>query len=785
MSSVLLPVLLAAAQAVAEQGPGAPTGLTVESLRYPERAVITDLRPELGWIVADPRRGAVQSAYRIRVASSPDLLAEGSADVWDSGRVESAASQNVEYGGEPLPSGAGFAWQVRTWDGDGRASPWSAVQELHTAPEAPQDERRFPGHSLWVELNGEPVLEDRQRPDYVPVAPVSVEAVGPRRTFVDFGKAAFATLRFRASAPRAGVTLTAYLGERRDGDAVHKDPGTTNIGFAEVEIALRAGEHTYEVELPRHRARYPNSQTLPEHLPEVVPFRYAELVAGDDGVALSGIRQRALFYPFDDQAASFVSSDEDLNRVWGLCKHTLKATPFLALYADGNRERMPYEADAHVQQLGHYAVDREYAVARYTNQFLIWNPSWPTEWQMHAVFMAYAHWMQTGDTEHIARNWEHLRAKALLALAREDGLISTRTGLVTPEVLESLHFEPGEHPDIMNDIVDWPPGAPAEGESAASYRGNTPEGERDGYVFADVNTVVNAFHYRCLRMLAEIADALGKDDEHRELLSRARKVHASFNEKLFDEERGVYVDGEGVDHAALHANMFPLAFGLVPPERVASVVRHVKSRGMACSVYGAQYLLEALYAAGEAEYALGLMTSDSKRSWLNMLRVGATMTTEAWDELYKPNLTWNHAWGSAPANIVARKVAGIEPAAPGFSRIAIRPQLAGLERGDLRMPTPRGTVRVAWRSEEEGLALEVTLPANTTAEIALPPSGEGVVVTESGRPLAETPSLRSLGRQRDRTVLEVGGGRYRFALTSSGAGGDPSGVAPSTPSRTR
>jgi len=62
---------------------------------------------------------------------------------------------------------------------------------------------------------------------------------------------------------------------------------------------------------------------------------------------------------------------------------------------------------------------------------------------------------------------------------------------------------------------------------------------------------------------------------------------------------------------------------------------------MACSVYGAQYLLEALYNAGEAEHALNLMTSESKRSWMNMLYMGSTMTTEAWDEYYKPNLTVN------------------------------------------------------------------------------------------------------------------------------------------------
>ena len=73
----------------------------------------------------------------------------------------------------------------------------------------------------------------------------------------------------------------------------------------------------------------------------------------------------------------------------------------------------------------------------------------------------------------LSRNYDHLKAKSLLALAREDGLISTRTGLVTPAVLESLHhFQ--DHPQLMDDIVDWPPGAPADGESAGTYRSSTP-----------------------------------------------------------------------------------------------------------------------------------------------------------------------------------------------------------------------------------------------------------------------------------------------------------------------
>src|SRR5664280_366879 len=96
---------------------------------------------------------------------------------------------------------------------------------------------------------------------------------------------------------------------------------------------------------------------------------------------------------------------------------------------------------------------------------------------------------------------------------------------------------------------------------------------------------------------------------------------------------------------------------------------------MACSVYGSQYLLEALYKAGEDRYALGLLTAVNDRSWWNMIRSGSTITMEAWDMKYKPNSDWNHAWGAAPANIITRYMWGIQPVEPGFTKAVIKPQL--------------------------------------------------------------------------------------------------------------
>jgi alpha-L-rhamnosidase len=136
--------------------------------------------------------------------------------------------------------------------------------------------------------------------------------------------------------------------------------------------------------------------------------------------------------------------------------------------------------------------------------------------------------------------------------------------------------------------------------------------------------------------------------------------------------RGLYRDGEGTDHASLHANLFPLAFGLVPAEHRAHVAQWLGERGMACSVYAAQYLLEGLFENDEAAKALALITAPTDRSWKHMVESGTTITWEAWDQRYKPNQDWNHAWGAAPANLLPRYVLGVRPLTPGWTRAVIR-----------------------------------------------------------------------------------------------------------------
>lgn len=102
---------------------GAPLRLRCEYLENP--LGVDETRPRLSWWVDDSRPAEIQTAYQIIAASCLELLALDEGDFWDSGRVQSQQTYNVEYLGKPLISSRRVYWKVRTYDSDGMPSPWS------------------------------------------------------------------------------------------------------------------------------------------------------------------------------------------------------------------------------------------------------------------------------------------------------------------------------------------------------------------------------------------------------------------------------------------------------------------------------------------------------------------------------------------------------------------------------------------------------------------------------------------------------------------------------------
>jgi alpha-L-rhamnosidase len=642
----------------------APTGLLVELTGHPELAAITDTTPEFSWVVNAAAPNTLQVAYRVLVASTRQLLDADIGDLWDSGKTTSAASVNVSYGGQTLAPGATYSWKVATWDSSNAASAWSASQPFTMAAQ------------LGKYSTPTPSLVQASLP------PLLVVSLGAGHSFFDFGRAAFGWVELTLDAPADGTVVGVNLGEKAKGQAVDLSPGGT-VRSAHVQLTLQKGVHTYRVATPKDATNTSAPAIpLPVSLGVVMPFRYVEISNAPGALTADSVRQIALSYPFDDTAASFSSSNSALDQVWAISKYTIKATTFAGIYIDGDRERTPYEADAYIQQLGHYAIDRDYALARRSHEYLMVNPTWPTEWKSHSVMMAWADWMYTGNTESLAQQYALLKKeKTLDSYLDADGLLNTAS---------------------LRDIVDWP------------------AGERDSYVLTGVNTVVNSFWCHILGLMADMATALGNASDATHYRTLQATAVAALNAKLSDATTGLYVDGQTTTHSSLHANMFPLAFGLVPANRVARVLAFVKSRGMACSVYGAQYLLESLYQAGDPDAALTLLTATTDRSWQNMIKVGSTITLEAWGAKYKSNLDWNHAWGAAPANILPRFLLGVRPLAPGFAQAAIQPQPGSLTHVEGTVATIRGPIRVV--VDAQPFTLTVTIPANMTANVAVPAS---------------------------------------------------------------
>ena len=648
-------------------------------------AAIRSSRPTFGWIVPDMGSGTMQTTYHIVVDENRTDALSHRGKVWNSGEVQSASSVAVEYGGEDLQPSKLYYWSVRVETNNGRSA-WSTVQVFRTADELQP-----------YAVSYSPQVRERD-------LPVEVRRTDERTIFIDFGRASFASLELTLDSDEDGKTIYVAIGEdAKDGRVNDKPHGT--VRYYRYPLTLRKGRHTYPI-IPEKDKRNtgPQAVLVPDYLDEIAPMRYCQIEGYDGEIKTEDVVRHTTIYPFDMEAAHFVSDNATLNAVWDLCRYTIKATSALGIYIDGDRERIPYEADAIINQLSHYTTDREYAMGRRSSEYLLEHPTWPTEWILQALIIAWNDYIYTGDRRSIEANYDILKARTLQSLRRENGLISTTDDRVqSDEFKSSIRFYGN-----MRDIVDWP------------RCGDWPHGEDDHYHLTDYNTVVNAFHYRALVILQQMALLTNRTDEAAALKQECQALREAFNELLFDAENGVYRDGVDSDHVTLHSNLFPLALGLVDNVYQDDVMDYIRSRGLVCSVYAAQFLMDAVYGAGDGDYGLHLLTKEDERSWYNMVRHGATMTYEAWDDKFKNNQDWNHAWGAAPANVIPRYVVGVRPLEPGFARMLISPQTSTLKSVEAVVPTIRGSVEVDIQSSSEKYVMRVKIPANAVAEVDLP-----------------------------------------------------------------
>jgi alpha-L-rhamnosidase len=114
--------------------------------------------PRLSWKLAPARkdgRDLAQSAYEIQAARSADDF--DSAPLWTTGKVASAATDQIAWAGSPLASRDRVVWRVRVWDGKDQPSPWSEPASFGIGLLDPAD-----WTALWISAQDEATFETKE-----------------------------------------------------------------------------------------------------------------------------------------------------------------------------------------------------------------------------------------------------------------------------------------------------------------------------------------------------------------------------------------------------------------------------------------------------------------------------------------------------------------------------------------------------------------------------------------------------------------------------------------------
>lgn len=484
----------------------------------------------------------------------------------------------------------------------------------------------------------------------------------------------------------------------------------------------------------------------------------------------------------DERAATFSSSNETLDAVWELARHSALHGSQEQFVDTPTREKGQFLGDAFniswttMQAFGERKLSQQ-AIREFVDSQRRY---WSETGRLNAVYpngdgkrdipdytekfpeWVWQYYLVTGDEELLADAYPVVQNVADY-VARH---IDSDTQLVT-------ELSGGAGP-YKYGIVDWP--------SQMRY----------GYDMDTVaRTTVNALGANVFRRAAQMAAVLDKPDaEVAALREHEATVREGMNTHLLRDD-GVYVDGLKSDgstssHVSQHANAFPLALGLVPEHAVESVADFAVSEGVQMGPMTVQWLLYGLDETNRYDALLDVMTNSDHPGWADILQRGGTFTWESWvAREHSTEQSLSHPWGATVLIGIQKAFLGVSIEAAGSSHVGVEPPSSALSAAKGRVPTERGVVDVAWERTETpekarttgGLVLSASIPANTTATVRIPTfGGDKVRVRESRKAVWNNGNvtrpnhagISGIERDGGSIIVDVGSGEYEFELEQLG-----------------
>lgn len=304
--------------------------------------------------------------------------------------------------------------------------------------------------------------------------------------------------------------------------------------------------------------------------------------------------------------------------------------------------------------------------------------------------------------------------------------------------------------------------------------------------------LATAFWAYDARCMAEMAAAVGRTEEAETYGSLFRNIRTAFQERYLASDGRVFPQDGDLEKAGAYppthdytggigesqtGYLLALQLDLVPGElrdaAAAHLVRKIRENDwhLSSGFVGIRFLNPVLCETGSSDIAYRLLLNRTYPSWLYPVLNGATTIWERWDGWTKEKgfqdplmNSFNHYSLGSVGEWLFGYVTGIQPdpSAPGFKRFRIKPYPGpGLDWAKAFYHSMHGIIESGWRREGDTFTLDVTIPVNTTALVAVPADGDARITVPAG----ESDTITPLGREGRWETFRVGSGTYQFVST--------------------
>lgn len=276
-----------------------------------------------------------------------------------------------------------------------------------------------------------------------------------------------------------------------------------------------------------------------------------------------------------------------------------------------------------------------------------------------------------------------------------------------------------------------------------------------------------AYYAEDARMLSEMAAAVGETADAQEYAALSEQVRGAFTAELIASDGTVEGGSQTAYAMALGMNLVtdPALREKVGEKFIAKLTS--SDFHLTTGFLGTPWLLPALTSIDRSDLAYTMIMKKDYPSWGYEIENGSTTMWERWNSIGPDGSfgdegmnSFNHYAYGAVGDWMYQNIGGISALKAGYKESKIAPVMGGgLTSGHGTYESVYGTISSDWKSDDQGLSLDIKVPVNTTSRVSMPAKNLSAV-TEGSTPISQTDGVSDVEAADGVVTFTVGSGSY-------------------------